>query len=657
MAFQYISSICFIATIFCATGCRNYSPEIEQTLQLAGDNRIELEKVLEHYAEDSLKLAAAEFLIENMPGHYSYADTTGIDRYYHSIDSLLSVMSKGDIQNIIEAIDSLGYAYSWIDQTTVEDIQIITAEFLIANIDSAFSKWESTPWGRHLSFEQFCETLLPYKAEELQPFDNWRAYLIEKFPINSPFRYCDQFADSPLRATAALHDEIKAQLSPILYDTAIKIPLSSISTKIKMPYGTCDDYKTIAASIMRAHGIPVYNDFTPLWGFRNRLGHSWNVLPNNNGREIPYVGGLDSPFDLHKPDERIAKAFRQTYARNQEIDEILQSEKYIPELFRNPFQKDVTPLYSVCSDITIDIKQIDANYIYLAIFSDATTWIPIDFAKKENDKAVFHNVGRGCAYLPIKFTNDGEMIPISDPISIDISGKASVLNGGDAKTTHDMVLYRKYPALEYVLEVATRIIGGEFQASDYKDFHEATTVHTIVDGSPITHEITLDSSIKPYRYWRYIQNRPHTFCNMSEIAFCERDSAIPTYGTIIGTDGYWASNSSMTKDKVFDGDILTAFDAPIEQGAWVGMDFGKPVAIQSIRYTGRGDGNSIEIGDTYELYYCDKGRWKSFGKQIATGAKLVFHGVPQNRLYLLRDRTKGQDERIFTYADGKQMWW
>ena len=45
---------------------------LEQALIQAGKNRKELEKVLEYYQNDSLKLRAAQFLIENMPYHYSY---------------------------------------------------------------------------------------------------------------------------------------------------------------------------------------------------------------------------------------------------------------------------------------------------------------------------------------------------------------------------------------------------------------------------------------------------------------------------------------------------------------------------------------------------------------------------------------------------------
>ncbi len=42
---------------------------LEQALSMAGENRAELEKVLEYYKNDSLKLEAARFLIRNMPFH------------------------------------------------------------------------------------------------------------------------------------------------------------------------------------------------------------------------------------------------------------------------------------------------------------------------------------------------------------------------------------------------------------------------------------------------------------------------------------------------------------------------------------------------------------------------------------------------------------
>ena len=49
--------------------CSNNN-RLQYALELSGDNRPELEKVLAHYRDDSLKYVAACFLIENMPGKY-----------------------------------------------------------------------------------------------------------------------------------------------------------------------------------------------------------------------------------------------------------------------------------------------------------------------------------------------------------------------------------------------------------------------------------------------------------------------------------------------------------------------------------------------------------------------------------------------------------
>lgn len=76
----------------------------------------------------------------------------------------------------------------------------------------------------------------------------------------------------------------------------------------------------------------------------------------------------------------------------------------------------------------------------------------------------------------------------------------------------------------------------------------------------------------------------------------------------------------------------------------------------TIGYMTRNDDNNIRIGDTYELFYWDMD-WVSLGKQIADDFNLTFHHVPQNALLLLRDLTRGTDERIFLYKDTKQLWY
>lgn len=81
--------LCVTAScIFLLAACDNDRDILlEEALEKAGNNRAELEQVLAHYAGDSIKLEAAKFLIRNLPGHYSYADTSELIPYYDAVDS------------------------------------------------------------------------------------------------------------------------------------------------------------------------------------------------------------------------------------------------------------------------------------------------------------------------------------------------------------------------------------------------------------------------------------------------------------------------------------------------------------------------------------------------------------------------------------------
>ena len=128
-------------------------------------------------------------------------------------------------------------------------------------------------------------------------------------------------------------------------------------------------------------------------------------------------------------------------------------------------------------------------------------------------------------------------------------------------------------------------------------------------------------------------------------------------GKIIGTDGSCRSESIYLKEAAFDGDLLTYFDAPHWADCWVGMDFGKPVDISRVTCIMRGDGNDIEIGNEYELFFWQQGKWQSLGRQTGKDIYLEYENCPSNALFLLRNLTKGKEERIFTYEDGRQVWW
>lgn len=62
----------------------------------------------------------------------------------------------------------------------IYDAQVITAEYLIDNIDLAFEVWRKYPWNRNLPFDDFCELILPYRIAD-EPLSDWRKLYYEDY--------------------------------------------------------------------------------------------------------------------------------------------------------------------------------------------------------------------------------------------------------------------------------------------------------------------------------------------------------------------------------------------------------------------------------------------------------------------------------------------
>ena len=636
------------------TGCA-YTEDavLENALIVAGDNRLELERVLAHYRDDSLKLEAARFLIANMPGHYSLADTTETNLFYQALENTIDSMAGRPTDQIIDSLERLSVRFDDAGQRTVEDAATVTADFLIRNIDTAFVRWQEGPWAKHIDFEEFCEYLLPYKMEEMQYLDGWRDYLWRDYiEAMRPLQYSDLYRHSALQASLLANNELKRKLKPIFRESGIA-PVYRLRTRAKLPCGVCDDYTNFTVAVFRSLGIPVACDFTPHWPFRDS-GHTWNVVVGNNGNRLTFGGAETNPDQPHNFDEKKAKIFRRTYAANPELERLREEEPFVPEAFRLPFMKDVTAEYMDCKDVTVDTEEQE-GYAYLAVF-DKEEWAPVDFARIEQGRARFRDVGLNIVYLPVRFDREGRQTALARPFLLEYDGRKREFTA-DTLHRQTLVLRRKYPAFPYVLPYAMRTVGAEIHASDTPDFAVADTIFRVTDGAAVGHEVRIADTVRAYRYWRYVQPVWGTHCNIAEIVFYARDSHAPVCGDIIGTDGSWGNHPDRTKEMAFDGDYLTYFDAPMNHGGWVGMDFGHPVAMEKMLYTARGDGNTIEPGDRYELCYWNNRQWESMGEQTATTVSLTYENVPSGTLYWLRNRTKGREERIFTYEDGKQVWW
>jgi hypothetical protein len=637
----------------------NASPDrLAESLQLAGGNRPELEQVLHHYKQheaDSLKYRAAVFLIENMPYHCSYSDEQRLNQYYDRIDSALESCRNDTAKDVKTVLTALFSESPSSKMKVISDVKTVTSRYLIDNIDTSFDLWLNEEWATHVGFEDFCEYLLPYKIVDGQILDGWKSYLKPAFcgDLNT-LHYCDLYRNLAYKACETVNQELKNELNPqIVPNGENMISIGRLSTLVKMPMGTCDDYCLIASSVMRSKGIPVGMDFTPQWPFRS-MGHSWNILLDNTGKNVIFEGAGPVPGTPHKKEHKMAKVFRRTYAVNRELEAVLQTEKHVPPIFlKNRFSKDVTDEYMETQDVEIKLNPHGKfKYAYPAVF-DNRNWIPVCWGKISGRKAVFRKMGKNIVYLPVYYGEEG-LIPASDPFILTVKGEIQPVKA-DTTKSQTLNIRRKFPVFQHVYNVRKRVVGGKIQASHEEKFKEPVTLHEISEYGVRAGEIDLNDVKEKYRYWRYYSPEG-AYCNMAELYFFDDESGPPLTGRIIGTSGSCISDGRHEKEAVFDNDPLTYFDAPAPSGCRVGMDFGEPVRISMINYVPRGDGNNIEIGDVYELFYWDRG-WVSLGKQTANRVKLIYENCPTGALFFIHDHTKGQEERIFTYENGKQVWW
>ena len=157
-----------ILIVLMSSGCSG-DVELEEALLQSGKNRIELEKVLSHYQNDKLKYEAARFLIVNMVGAYGYDSKieTACDDFYNKYDSLMRVHSYDSLTHIFDygkmdvwdrQVDSLWADYSEknrdkLDYPAVMDLQNLSSEYLINEIELAFEAWQKNVYSRLCSFD------------------------------------------------------------------------------------------------------------------------------------------------------------------------------------------------------------------------------------------------------------------------------------------------------------------------------------------------------------------------------------------------------------------------------------------------------------------------------------------------------------------------
>lgn len=642
---KYIVHFSICLALIC---CHNNRERLTtDALKLAETNRSELETLLSHYQNNKQKQQAAKFLIQNMYGKY-FMNGNKISKYHAFIDSIYQIEQiEYDEDLIYENYLKRPESRQELSQNFA-DLQTLKADYLIQQIDEAFKVWEK-PWNKHLSFDDFCEWILPYRIGNEIP-ENWRPLYQAQFS-----KLLNDTVINAKEACTIINNKL-INLPIHVFHTSIQPSNIRPSSLINIKFGLCEDYAALAVFSMRAVGIPVAIEFVPHWG-RNNKNHTFNVVYNNDGKYYDFSGGEQNPGEHLHRFEGIPKIYRKTFGYQKTSLAMMRGNEDIPNFFKNPCIKDVTDNYGfICSkniSISIPRNKTKNNFGYLCVF-DPAGWVAIDWGRIENGEINFKNIGPDIIYQ-IAYYDKKKLMPLTVPFFVDSCGKINNLNCSENKIS--LHLERKFRPASGLKEIPNYIVGGKFQASNFKDFKKAEDLYTFTTPPNFKYTTINTNPSKKYKYYRYLSS-DETRGNMAEIEFYDKQTSQKANGEIIGTEITSIYFPNATKKNLFDGDALTFFHTR-DTLSWAGLELDEPAIINKIRYIIRNDDNGIRKNNLYELFYIDENKqWTSAGRKIATeDDMIIFDNIPAGTLYWLRNHTRGQEERIFTYENGKQIWW
>lgn len=642
---------------------------LERNLKMAGANRPELEKAILHFSTnpaDSLKKQAILFLISNMEELYQY-EGEWLQRFDTLFYPQIGDYSNAQTDSVRKSLERLIGPLQMKKLSRKGDLKHLASEFLIKNTEAAFAAWQNAPWKNQVSFDAFCNYILPYKCYS-EYAEDWRSGLRARYR-----HILDDSTNgqSMVKVTCALVNEQLTwfEFSRTLgeYPSALSIGQILLGKK-----GDCIEMASLGAYSARALGIPVAIDYVPQYGNVNDT-HKWDALILGDSESLPFEGGETEPGEmsyLREGDHKFAKVYRRrlgwvesSFAAKARASGI----RNLPEFVSDPRVQDVTPRYTRVGDIRLNIKGRDGTPVYLCVFK-LREWVAIAGAMIRNDEVEFSNMGRGLVYMPMLYQNH-RYLAAGSPVLLPASGGQQLITI-DPEKTEDLILYRKFPfKRRWKQFLESTMEGARFEAGRDSVFTNPVLLYQVPKAKTVyLPKVQNDLSLKDragyesvwnqvdlqlsdsFRYARIIFDKNLTF-RLGEMEWYTSGQSGPLSGKAIGNiprpelafDGFPGRTIKMNTDST--------------KAHWAGLDFGRPIVLEKIRYLPATDANAIREGASYELFYW-KDKWISAGTQTAKDFALEFKEIPGKGLYWLNCRgCNSKEERIFTYEEGRQVWW
>ncbi|MDP3444353.1 MAG: hypothetical protein Q8T08_15960, partial [Ignavibacteria bacterium] len=546
----------FVAIILIASACSKYNlPQLPDEVQEHVRN---LDNELDDYFSedhDSLKFNAARFLLTNI-GFHTYQTGEKIHVYH---DAIVSQLPSDPVEKD-RLMRSLRSRFRDVGDSLAPDVFQFDGKQLINHVDEVVDLSRKTSWHKKIPFDVFYEYLLPYNInkEQVSPWGQY--FRNEYFSKNDSSVLYKNLGD----AVAIIHQWIFEQTLEysLKWGTSdLNIPNVSPINIDKLMMGSCLQLAERSTAMMRTMGIPATIDFIPSY-LDYGVGHSWCAAIIDSSHFIPFEATTQELNVYRNNDYKISKVYRHTFSIQKNSHLIRTGTKYsfLPELFNDPFNKDVTELYTETLNLRIPVQKGTSekqDKAYLAVFAEKD-WLPVDWGQIEKDTVHFNKVGRGGVYLPMNISETGK-IPLSYPFLLNESGNIHYLHP-NLRNTQSVRLLRKFPMNERKSKFINRMMGGVFQGANSPDFTNAITLATI-DSFPGEYFNTiLINEKRTFRYVRYLAPK-NSFGDVAEVEFYEDvTSSSKLKGKIIGTVEPSNGREKTSRSKAFDDDVLTFFE-------------------------------------------------------------------------------------------------
>lgn len=431
--------------------------------------------------------------------------------------------------------------------------------------------------------------------------------------------------------------------------------------------GDCKSRAFYMIYVMRALGIPVAFDYSPVWANYGTNSHSWPVLVTNNDNVITGIhdkehiidgtyepfkytfSQLDYPYTVDSL-KKISKIYRKCFNHV-----IKRKDVSSPLSFLSPFDKDVTNQYPNLTDNGIvEIDHFTFSSLYLCTFKQQEGWTPISRVTKR----MFNTVDIGglihdCLII-IGKNSDGIITPVSQPYIISHNNKPRLLKPVEGQK-QTVKLYRKYMLGNRWTNRWSDFIGTRIETSNDRSFKKDCSLLYVSKNLP---KEKIRIPINKEKLKRYIRVLPMEgkYPVFAEIAlYKDSKQQIDESNFKIFSIGKGLTGDTLVTKSLIDGNEETTFYKQFP--FWIGLDINNCHSdIYNIEFILWNDYNRIIPGHEYELFYFDK-KWISLGVKKATNEYLEYEDVPIGCLFLLRNYVCGKEERVFTYENDKQIWW